>query len=220
MTAVERKQDDFRTVSGAAGGESDEALFLRFRDSGDQEAFRALIDRYHDDLLRFLFRMIGDRQGAEDVFQEAFLQIHLSGATFDGTRKFRPWFFTIAANKARDLLRKKKRRKTVELSAPVSGRGSDSGFSFMDFLESDVPRPGDRLTSDERDGQVQHVLDGMSPTLREVLLLAYFQRLSYAQIADVTGLTVNYVGVLIHNGMKTLRGRLGATTRSAEGNER
>ena len=199
MAAAERKQDDFRTVSGAAGGESDETLFLRFRDTGDQEAFRALIDRYHDDLLRFLYRMIGDRQGAEDVFQEAFLQIHISGATFDGSRKFRPWFFTIAANKARDLLRKKKRRRTAELSAPVSGRGSDSGFSFMDFLESDIEKPGDRLTSDERDGQVQRVLDGMSPTLREVLLLAYFQRLSYAQIADDLGIPLGTVKSRLHS---------------------
>ena len=111
MAAAERKQDVSRTRSTPGLGSSpdsrdtDEALFLRFRDQSDDEAFRALIDRYHDDLLRFLYRMLSDRQAAEDVFQEAFLQAHLSGGTFDGTRKFRPWFFTIAANKARDLLR-------------------------------------------------------------------------------------------------------------------
>ncbi len=203
MAAAERKQTDFRTAGVIAlDTMSDEDLFLRFRDRGDEDAFRALIDRYHDDLMRFLYRMIGDRQGAEDVFQEAFLQAHLSGATFDGSRRFRPWFFTIAANKARDLLRKKKRRRMLELSAPVSGGrsgGGDSGVSFVDLLEVDVAGPGDRLDADERDALVQRVLDDMSPTLREVLLLAYFQKLSYAQIADDLGIPLGTVKSRLHS---------------------
>lgn len=202
MAAAERNQDDSRTRAASAFAESretDETLFLRFRDKGDEGAFRTLIDRYHDDLMRFLFRMIGDRQGAEDVFQEAFLQIHVSGATFDGTRKFRPWFFTIAANKARDLLRKKKRRRMAELSAPVGGRNGDGGVSFVDLIEIDSPDPDTRLTTDERDAQVQRALDNMSPTLREVLLLAYFQRLSYAQIADDLRIPLGTVKSRLHS---------------------
>ncbi len=202
MAAAERNQDDSRTRAASAFAESretDETLFLRFRDKGDEGAFRTLIDRYHDDLMRFLFRMIGDRQGAEDVFQESFLQIHVSGATFDGSRKFRPWFFTIAANKARDLLRKKKRRRMAELSAPVGGRNGDGGVSFVDLIEIDSPDPDTRLTTDERDAQVQRALDNMSPTLREVLLLAYFQRLSYAQIADDLRIPLGTVKSRLHS---------------------
>ena len=110
----------FRT--SAFDGQADEAVFVAFR-SGDTAAYKGLIERYHDDLLRFLTRLVGDRAAAEDLFQETFLQIHLSADTFDASRRFRPWLFTIAANKGRDLLRKKKRRRTIELSAPL--RGSD-----------------------------------------------------------------------------------------------
>jgi RNA polymerase sigma-70 factor (ECF subfamily) len=202
MAAAERRQPDSRTADAADdfASRSDEDLFLRFRDRGDEGAFRALIDRYHDDLMRFLYRMVGDRQGAEDVFQEAFLQAHLSGSTFDQSRRFRPWFFTIAANKARDLLRKNKRRRMLELSAPVGGRGGGSagGVSFVDLLEIDVDAPGERMDLDERDALVQRVLDSMSPTLREVLLLAYFQRLSYAQIADDLGIPLGTVKSRLH----------------------
>ena len=199
MAAAERRQHDSRTADHRDGfaSRSDEELFLRFRDRADEDAFRALIDRYHDDLMRFLFRMIGDRQGAEDVFQEAFLQAHLSGATFDRSRKFRPWFFTIAANKARDLLRRNKRRRMLELSAPVGGADT-GGVSFVDLLEVDVDAPGERMDLDERDALVQKVLDSMSPTLREVLLLAYFQRLSYAQIADDLGIPLGTVKSRLH----------------------
>lgn len=198
MTGAERQSENDRTFLRRGEGLSDEALFLRFRDDGESEAYRELIDRYHDDLLRFLYRMLGDRQGAEDIFQEAFLQAHLSAGSFDETRRFRPWLFTIAANKARDLLRKKGRRKTVELSAPIGGSGG-RGTSFVDLMEIDTAPPDERLSAEERDLRVQKVLNEMSPTLREVLLLAYFQRLSYAQIAEDLGIPLGTVKSRLHS---------------------
>lgn len=175
---------------------SDESLFLAYC-AGDQAALRTLIERYHDDLLRFLYRMTSDRQAAEDLFQEAFLQAHLSSRTFDPTRRFRPWLFTIAANKARDYLRKRNRRAAQELSAPVRG-SDDQATSYVDLLSLDLPGPDERLTEEERDQQVQHAIDRLSPMLREVLLLAYFQRLSYAQIAEELQIPLGTVKSRLH----------------------
>jgi RNA polymerase sigma-70 factor, ECF subfamily len=176
--------------------QSDEQVFESFR-RDDPDAYRELIERHHDDLLRFLTRMVGDRAAAEDIFQETFLQVHISAATFDTSRRFRPWLFTIAANKARDMLRKKNRRKTVELSAPI--RKSESGASFIDLLEVDVPPPDEAMDLGERDEQVQRALDQLGPTLREVLLLAYFQRMSYAQIAEDLGIPLGTVKSRMHS---------------------
>ena len=176
--------------------QSDEQVFEAFR-ADEPDAYRELIERHHDDLLRFLTRMMGDRAAAEDVFQETFLQIHISAATFDTSRRFRPWLFTIAANKARDMLRKKNRRKTVELSAPI--RKSESGASFIDLLEVDVPPPDAAMDLAQRDEQVQQALDQLGPALREVLLLAYFQRLSYAQIAEDLGIPLGTVKSRMHS---------------------
>lgn len=175
--------------------QTDEQVFEAFR-RDDAGAYRELIERHHDDLLRFLTRMVGDRASAEDIFQETFLQVHISAATFDTSRRFRPWLFTIAANKARDMLRKKNRRKTVELSAPI--RKSESGASFIDLLEVDVPPPDEAMDLSERDQWVQQALDQLSPTLREVLLLAYFQRMSYAQIAEDLGIPLGTVKSRMH----------------------
>ncbi|MBL8759244.1 MAG: sigma-70 family RNA polymerase sigma factor, partial [Phycisphaerae bacterium] len=125
---------------------SDEAVFEAYRD-GDAEGLGTLVRRYHDDLLRFLVRLVGDRAGAEDVFQETFLQIHLSADSFDASRRFKPWLFTIAANKARDHLRRTSRRRMLNLSAPLSsgsgGGTPDDGTTFVDLLEVEVPKPGD-----------------------------------------------------------------------------
>lgn len=138
---------------------SDEEVFERFLD-GDTDAYRTLIERYHDDLLRFLTRLVNDRAGAEDLFQETFLQIHQSAHTFDVSRRFRPWLFTIAANKARDYLRKRIRQRTVDLSAPIGG--PDGNATFVDLLEVDVPSPDAALDASERDALVQGALDRKS----------------------------------------------------------
>jgi len=180
---------------------TDEQLFDLYR-RGEDSALRTLIERYEGDLSRFLYRLLGDRTAAEDVFQEAFLQVHQSANTFDSTRRFRPWLFTIAANKGRDYLRKKGRKPTLDLSAPVGGAGSDGdgsgGPTFVDLMEVDVPAPDSGLDVQERDRLVQQVLGEMSPTLREILLLAYFQRLSYVQIAEDLKIPLGTVKSRLH----------------------
>ncbi|MEZ6319077.1 MAG: sigma-70 family RNA polymerase sigma factor [Phycisphaerales bacterium] len=178
---------------------TDEQLVEAFR-RGETGAYRTLVERYHDDLIRFLTRLVGDRTGAEDLFQETFLQVYQSADTFDVSRRFRPWLFTIAANKGRDHLRRKGRRKTVELSAPVGGGGSggERNASFVDLMEVDVPAPGEGLDRSERDRMVQEALQELQPALREILLLAYFQRLSYARIAEDLGIPLGTVKSRLH----------------------
>ena len=176
--------------------QTDEQVFEAFR-RDEPGAYRELIERHQDDLLRFLTRMVGDRAAAEDIFQDAFLQVHISAHTFDTSRRFRPWLFTIAANKARDYLRKRNRRKTVELSAPI--KKSEPGASFVDLLEVDVPSPDAAMNFSERDEMVQKALDQLGPALREVILLAYFQRMSYAQIAEDLGIPLGTVKSRMHS---------------------
>jgi len=175
---------------------TDEQLLQDYQD-GDAAAFRALIERHQEDLLRFLARLTGDRQAAEDVFQETFLQVHISADTFDATRKFKPWLFTIAANKAQNMLRKRVRRQEVDLSAPLS-RDPEGGQTFIDLMEVSVPLPDEAMQGQERDQLVQKAVDRMPQSLKEILLLAYFQRLSYAQIAEELDIPLGTVKSRLH----------------------
>ncbi|VAX37675.1 RNA polymerase sigma-54 factor RpoN [hydrothermal vent metagenome] len=202
---------------------SDEKLVEAYR-KGESDAFRLLVERYHDDLLRFLVRLGGDRQLAEDAFQDAFLQVHISLGSFDSSRRFRPWLFTIAANKARDLLRKKGRRHTLDLSAPIGSAGGGSGndgASFIDLLEIEVPPPETGLLNEERSDMVQRALDQLSDPLREILLLAYFQRLTYAQVAEDLGIPLGTVKSRLHAAVATFAKRwkeVSAKTDESESN--
>ena len=172
---------------------TDERLVERYLE-GDPDAFRVIIDRYHDDLMRFLRRMTGSHALAEDVFQDTFLQIHSSLTTFDTSRRFKPWLFTIAANKARDALRRAKRRKAHSLDAAAS----EDGPAFVDLMALDLPGPDFPMEDEERNALVQQALDAVPLHQREILLLAYFQKLSYQQIADVFEIPLGTVKSRLH----------------------
>ena len=197
---------------------SDEALFEKYR-RGDRAALRTLIERFQPDLMRFLVRLVGEQAGAEDVFQDSFLQVHLSADTFDATRKFRPWLFTLAANKARDYLRRKGRRRALELSAPMdSGNGDDGpGGAFVDLMEVRIPMPDERLSAEETSRQVQRALDQLPPILREILLLAYFQRLSYVQIHEELGIPLGTVKSRLHAAVAAFAKKWEAVTKESLG---
>ena len=175
-------------------GRTDEELVEDYL-AGEAEAFRALIDRYHDPLFRFLFRLTGSRQAAEDAFQETFLQVHQSLETFDCSRRFKPWLFTIAANKGRDAHRRQQRRAAVSLSH----RANDGpGGALVDLLAVDLPDADTRLMAEEQSRMVQEAIETLSPRLREILLLAYFQKMSYQQLADTFEIPLGTVKSRLH----------------------
>lgn len=180
---------------------SDEQLIGRYR-SGDADAFNTLIRRYRAELFHFLVRFTGNRAAAEDVFQEAFLQVHISADSFDTSRRFKPWLFTIAANKARDALRKKARRPAAPLDAPV-GDASDPGRTFVDLLEADLPQPDERLSEAELGQRVQSCVSGLPDHLREILLLAYFEKMSYQEVSQALGIPLGTVKSRLHTAVGT-----------------
>jgi RNA polymerase sigma-70 factor (ECF subfamily) len=173
---------------------TDEALLGQYLD-GDRAAFRELIRRYHNELLHFLTRFLGSRAAADDVCQETCLQIHLSAESFDQSRRLKPWLFTIAANKARDYHRKHGRRGTVSLSASI---GDDEGQRFVDLMEADLPSPDAPVLDAERSRLVKSLVDEMPGHLREILLLSYFQKMSYGQIAETLSIPLGTVKSRLH----------------------
>jgi RNA polymerase sigma-70 factor (ECF subfamily) len=178
-----------------AAERSDETLLSDYL-SGDRAAFAALVERYRRELHGFLARFLGSNAAADDVFQETFLQVHLAADTFDRARAFKPWLFTIAANKARDWHRRQKRRRALSLDAPT---GSDAeGARMVDLMDGGAPAPDASLEGAEVRAQVKDVVDAMPAIYREVLQLNYFQRMSYQQISEVLGIPLGTVKSRIH----------------------
>jgi len=178
--------------------------------SGDRAAFATLVERYRRELHGFLARFLGSNAAADDVFQETFLQVHLAADTFDSTRAFKPWLFTIAANKARDWHRRQKRRRALSLDTPT---GSDAdGVRMVDLMDGGAPSPGASLEIAEVRAQVKDVVDAMPAIYREVLQLNYFQRMSYQQISEVLGIPLGTVKSRIHAATATFADQWKAAT--------
>lgn len=182
--------------------QTDEALLVRAR-QGDDAAFEALVRRYEQEVFHFLMRFVRNRAAADDLFQETFVQVHQSAGTFDAGQRFKPWLFTVAANKARDWLRRARRRQTLSLSAEPGGPDGDEGRSFLELMPGDLPAPPDVAESADTAARVRQVVDEMPDHLREVIGLAYFQRLAYKEVAEALDVPVGTVKSRLHAAVGT-----------------
>lgn len=185
-----------QTLLNDLAGMPDEDLLRRYV-AGERQAFAELVRRYERELYHFLVRFLGDRAAAEDTFQEAFLQVHESAATFDVSRRFRPWLFTIAANKARDLLRSKHRHPAGALDAHPDGMNGDG--QYVDLLQAAGMLPDEPLQKVELQAMVHRTIQELPPNLREVLLLGYFHEFPYKQISEMLHIPVGTVKSRLHS---------------------
>ena len=175
---------------------SDAELLTRYT-AGDEDAFRELVNRYRNSLYAFLRQFLNRQDLVEDVFQETFLQLFSSRASFDTSRPLRPWLFTIAANKAKDALRKWQRTSAVQIGTMADSQD----LSFDDMLNtvtSDNTMPYEELQRNETAARVGHIVEEMPENLREILILVYFQRFSYKQMAEILGIPIGTVKSRLH----------------------
>lgn len=175
---------------------TDESL-LREHLEGKTASFELLVRRYAQELHQFVLRFTGNSMAAEDVVQETFLQVHNSAGSFDLSRRFKPWLFTIGANKARDHLRKVSRRREVSFDAKVGG-DEESSQRFIDLLAGEDVLPHEEMQQEEKRRFVRGIMESVPAKLSEVLILAYFHRFAYKEIAEIVGIPLGTVKSRLH----------------------
>lgn len=175
---------------------SDAELLQRYM-KGDEAAFREIVSRYRNSLYAFLRQFLNQSDLVEDVFQETFLQLFMSRKSFDPSRPLRPWLFTIAANKAKDALRKAQRTSAVPIGT-ISEAQEMSFDEMVNTLGSDNSVPYDEVEKSETAARVSAVISDMPENLREILVLAYFNRFSYKQMAEVLSIPIGTVKSRLH----------------------
>jgi RNA polymerase sigma-70 factor (ECF subfamily) len=175
---------------------SDAQLLTRYI-AGDETAFREIVERYKNPLYAFLRRFLNRQDIVEDAFQETFLQLYASRDSFDPTRPLRPWLFTIAANKARDALRKQQREATTSIGT-MSEPEEVSIDDVLNTLASYDVTPLDELNQAETTAKVREIIANMPDNLREILILAYFDQFSYKHMADMLGIPIGTVKSRLH----------------------
>ena len=192
---------------------TDSDLLARYGE-GDEAAFREIVNRYKNSLYAFLRQFLNRLDLVEDVFQETFLQLYTSRDSFDYERPLRPWLFTIAANKAKDALRKRQRTAAI----PIGTLADSEELSFGDVLNaitSDSRTPSDNIERTETALRVEQVIANMPENLRQILILAYFNKFSYKQMADILSIPIGTVKSRLH----TAVGRFAKDWKASDGDK-
>ena len=177
---------------------TDEELLMQYRQTGDREIFARLVNRYERELYSYLRRYTNDAEMAEDVFQAAFLQVHLKCEQFEEGRRFRPWLYAIATNQAIDAGRRNKRHQMVSLDRAGSRERDDEAGKLGDLLVSSSKDPIESATQVEEAERVQAALDGLSDQMRMVVQLVYYQGMKYREAAEVLDIPVGTVKSRLH----------------------
>jgi RNA polymerase sigma-70 factor (ECF subfamily) len=176
----------------------------------DPELLDRLIVQYQHRLLRYLMYLTGNREMAEDLFQETWMRVLTRGAQFNGNSRFDTWLFTIARNLVIDVRR---RRSMASLEELCEGGEDERPLE----LPSPDKSPFDHLSTLEHGELVTEALLKLDPLHREVLLLRFHEELSLEEIARVTRAPLSTVKSRLYRGLATLRPRMEAATRRNTG---
>jgi RNA polymerase sigma-70 factor, ECF subfamily len=187
----------------AVGELTDEELLLTYRQTLDRRYFENLIRRYERELYTFLRRYLGDTQLAEDTFQATFLSVHMRMNQFEEGKRFRPWVYAIATNKAIDCQRRNRRHRISSLDAAIGDRDSVPD-SLGKRIVDDTMSPPDAAMFEESGQRVRDVVAQLSPDAQHLIQLAFYQGLKYAVISEILGIPLGTVKSRVHTTMRKL----------------
>lgn len=153
---------------------------------GSEEAFGELVARHQRGVLNFVYRMVQNRQVAEEITQEVFLALVKNAQRYKPTAKFTTYLYTIASNMvSKEWLRRKRRPKVFSLFATWGGPDNDS-FHPLDHVKDEKADTVKAFKKGEISAAVNEALKQLPAHQREAFVLRRFQDLSYKEIAEVT----------------------------------
>ena len=161
-----------------------DALLVKNYIAGDEQSLAILIERHQSKIYGFIYSKIADRDITDDVFQDTFIKVikTLKSNSYNEEGKFLPWVMRIAHNLVVDHFRRTKKmpmqRETEEYSI----------FSYMSDNSINVEG---RMITDQVETDLQRLLDELPVDQKEVLVMRMYQDMSFKEIADLTGVSIN-----------------------------
>ena len=164
---------------------SDEELMLRCK-QGDTASFELLFKKYQNAVISFVFRMTGDIEASEDIFQKTFLKVFQDRRRYQYPRKFSTWLYTIARRLIINYLKEKKPSiaSVVESHTHNYRRSHSLDETIKDERQ---PTPLEALEKKEILRRLSCAIDSLPLDEREILVLREYQELSYREISEITG---------------------------------
>jgi RNA polymerase sigma factor (sigma-70 family) len=168
----------------------DQQLAARFK-AGDAGAFDQLVCAHQDRVARLAVRLLGRDAEISDIVQEIFLSVFTGLKRFRQESRFSTWLTTIAINKCRTYARRNERRRQL--------------LRWMFWARADARTNNEPLPAAETVEQLRHAVDRLPLSLREPVVLRYFEELSIDEISEVLNISTGAVEVRLTRGRKKLK---------------
>lgn len=206
LDPAEKKRRDARAARDAR----DRRLVRRLK-QGDERAFQELVHTYQDRIFGLVYRMIGNRQEAEDIAQEVFISVYRGIANYRGEGRFYTWLYRIASNTTKNRLKYLKGRNfhradDIDESPAAHTKGKDGGPVVA--LQSVVHGPEATVQGNRLEQAIQREIANLEPEHRLLIVLRDIQGHTYAEILAITGLQQGTLKSRLHRARLALKVRL------------
>ncbi len=165
--------------------ESSDRVLLNHYLAGDRSAISTLIERHSRRVRDYIRMMVKDRDVAEDIFQETFIKAVrvIDEGRYTDSGKFLSWILRIAHNQVIDHFRSQKQDKSVTQT--------EAGYDLLGSLHFIEPNAEDTMVSRQIESDIRALVELLPAEQREVVLMRYFSGLSFKDIAEQTGVSIN-----------------------------
>ena len=153
--------------------DNDTALIMSIK-TGDKTALKELVEKHKRTAYRMALGLVGNRDDAFDISQEAFLRVYRSAETFDNSKPFLPWFYTIVANLSRTWLKRRSNRDSKMVDITES-----------EYLVVSDDNPEAALIQKEAIQNLRSALRELPFDDREIIVMQHFRGMSYDEISDI-----------------------------------
>ena len=177
---------------------ADDIQLIRLVLLGDQMAFESLVKRYQNYVFTITFKVLKNRELAEEVAQDVFIKVYKMLGSYQQKSKFSTWLYTVAYRCALDEARKKR----------LYTDSIESDNSFLQIEDLEGASPAGNLEQKDLKRALQEAINQLKPVDASVITLFYLHEKSVQEIAEITGLTNSNIKTKLHRLREQLRGKL------------
>lgn len=167
--------------------------------AGETHMFSIFVDRYKDKVFNLVYRFTGDYSETEDICQEIFITVYKKLPSFKADARVSTWLYKVASNKCIDWYRSKKRKNFFTFFG---------GTGQIDDVKADTPAPQEIYILNEEQKTLQNAVNKLDEKYRIVVVMFYYQHLSYRDIAEILELSVRTVETRLYRAKKILKSYL------------
>jgi RNA polymerase sigma factor (sigma-70 family) len=179
--------------------------FIKNLRSGNQAAFSLLIDDYQQKVFHTCISFVPNKEDAEDIAQEVFLEVYKSIGKFKGNSKLSTWIYKICTNKCLEFIRKKNAKKRLVFMQRILG--NEIPLDKTNFF-TEFNHPGILLEHKEQSETIYLAINTLPESQKTVFTLAKLDGKTYQEIAEITGKSVSSVESIMFRAKKNLQKKL------------